>query len=43
MPGVTGVQLAKDLLDAGIDIPVILCSGFSDSVILEQEARRGIK
>jgi len=43
MPGITGVQLAKELLDSGINIPVILCSGFSDSVILEQEARRGIK
>ncbi|MDH3329556.1 MAG: response regulator [Desulfobulbaceae bacterium] len=43
MPGNSGVQLAKDLLDAGKNIPVILCSGFSDTVILEQEARRGIR
>lgn len=43
MPGMSGVQLAKDLLDADKNIPVILCSGFSDTVILEHEARRGIK
>ena len=43
MTGKSGVQLAKDLLDSGKDIPVILCSGFSDSVILDQEARRVIR
>ncbi|MDW7772441.1 MAG: response regulator [Desulfobulbaceae bacterium] len=43
MPGITGVQLARKLLEAGINTPVILCSGFSDSVILEQTARRGIR
>jgi signal transduction histidine kinase/CheY-like chemotaxis protein len=43
MPGNSGVQLAEDLLAAGVRVPVVLCSGFSDSVILDQDARRVIR
>ena len=30
MPNLTGVELAKDIFNAGIEIPIILCSGYSD-------------
>lgn len=30
MPNLTGLELAKKLLDLGCEIPVILCSGYSD-------------
>jgi len=30
MPGLTGLELSKSLLQSGFDIPVILCSGYSD-------------
>ncbi len=43
MPGNSGVELASDLHDAGKNVPVVLCSGFSDSVILDQDARRVIR
>ncbi len=30
MPGLTGLELSKDILKSGFDIPVILCTGYSD-------------
>jgi PAS domain S-box-containing protein len=39
MPGLSGVELAKQLLDIRADIPVILCTGYSD-IVDEQEAKR---
>ena len=39
MTGVSGVELAKEIVAMGRDIPVMLCSGFSESVILDEEAR----
>ena len=38
MPRMTGVELAPKLMEIRPDIPVILCTGFSD-VIDEQEAK----
>ena len=43
MPNKTGVQLARDLMRIRPDIPIILCTGFSE-VISEKEAKaRGIR
>ena len=30
MPNLTGIELAKKILELEYDIPVILCSGYSD-------------
>jgi len=38
MPQITGVELAKKLMDIQTDIPIILCTGFND-VIKEDEAK----
>ena len=37
MPGVTGAELAREFLDRRPDLPIILCTGFSE-FINEQEA-----
>jgi PAS domain S-box-containing protein len=43
MPRMTGIQLARELITIRPDIPVILCTGFSD-LVAEEEARLiGIK
>ena len=43
MPKMTGAQLAKEFINIRPDIPIILCTGFSD-VISEEEAKSiGIK
>ncbi len=43
MPGMTGADLAKKLINIRKNIPIILCSGFS-SVIDEAQAKQiGIK
>ena len=43
MSGVSGVDLASEVAAMGRDIPIMLCSGFSESVILDEEARGVIK
>lgn len=30
MPGLTGLELSKDILNSGFEVPVILCTGYSD-------------
>jgi CheY-like chemotaxis protein len=39
MPGMTGKDLALELLQIRPDLPIILCTGFSE-LITEEEARR---
>jgi two-component system, cell cycle sensor histidine kinase and response regulator CckA len=39
MPGMTGKDLARELLQIRPDLPIILCTGFSE-LITEEEARR---
>ena len=34
MPGLTGMQLAKELLKLRPDLPIILCTGFSEAVTM---------
>lgn len=43
MPHMTGVQLANKLLEIRNDIPIILCTGYSDSVSSEKVKEAGIK
>ncbi|MBW2018116.1 MAG: PAS domain S-box protein [Deltaproteobacteria bacterium] len=43
MPGKTGVQLTRELLQLRKDIPVILCTGFSESVSREKAKEVGIR
>lgn len=43
MPGLTGVQLTRELLSIRSDIPVILCTGFSDRINENTANALGIK
>ena len=42
MPNMTGMELAKEILRIRPDIPVIICTGFSESLSLERARRLGI-
>jgi len=43
MPRLTGAQLAKELLHVRTDVPIILCTGFSESISQEQAREIGIR
>ncbi|HIJ78798.1 MAG: ATP-binding protein [Desulfobulbaceae bacterium] len=43
MPGMTGVDLAAKVMAARSDMPIILCTGFSEVVGEEQAKKLGIK
>jgi len=43
MPGITGLNLAEEILRIRPDIPVILCTGHSDTVSPERAKKMGIK
>jgi PAS domain S-box-containing protein len=43
MPGLTGTALAKELMALRSDIPVILCTGFSDLINAERAKQSGIR
>jgi len=43
MPHMTGDQLAKELIDIRADIPVIMCTGFSERINRKKAAAIGIK
>lgn len=43
MPGLTGIQLAQEFLRIRPDIPIILCTGFSESVTRQDALKIGIK
>ena len=42
MPGLTGKELAKELLAARPDLPIILCTGFSEHIDEEKAKESGI-
>jgi CheY-like chemotaxis protein len=42
MPGMTGIELAKEALKIRKDLPVILCTGFSNEVSPKRAAAIGI-
>ena len=43
MPELTGINLAKALLEIRPDLPIVLCTGFSDQVNEEMLKAAGIK
>ncbi len=43
MPNMTGEQLAKELLSIRPDIPIIMCTGFSERLNKEKAEASGIK
>jgi len=43
MPGMTGVDLAREVMQIRPDIPVILCTGFSENVSEQQAKNLGIR
>ncbi len=43
MPNMTGIQLTKALKDIRLDIPVILCTGFSEAITAKQVKDLGIR
>jgi YesN/AraC family two-component response regulator len=42
MPHLTGTQLARELKDIRPDLPVILCTGFSDQINPKDTAAMGV-
>jgi CheY-like chemotaxis protein len=42
MPNMTGVQLAKKLLEIRSDIPIIICTGFSEKISEDKAKAMGI-
>ncbi|MEN6617203.1 MAG: MASE3 domain-containing protein [Syntrophorhabdus sp.] len=43
MPDLTGIQLAKKILEINRALPIILCTGFSDTVDFESTKNAGIR
>ena len=43
MPNMTGVELAQAAMRLKPDMPVILCTGYSDTITAEQASAMGIK
>jgi CheY-like chemotaxis protein len=43
MPNMTGIELAKKILEQRPEIPVILCTGFSEMINEEKAKSLGIK
>ena len=43
MPRMTGVQLARELLATRPELPVILCSGYSETAVVDQARLTGIR
>lgn len=43
MPGITGIDLAKRVLEIRPDLPIILCTGFSNIVSEETAKHYGVK
>jgi len=43
MPRITGLNLARELLKIRPDIPVILCTGHSESITLDKLKEAGVR
>jgi CheY-like chemotaxis protein len=43
MPGMTGVQLAEEMMREGSSLPIILCTGYSDTITESTMADHGIR
>ena len=42
MPGITGVELHRHLVDAGYAIPTILVTAYSDEIVRDRALKDGI-
>jgi two-component system, cell cycle sensor histidine kinase and response regulator CckA len=42
MPDMTGTDLAEKIAEVRADIPIILCTGFSERISEEEAKKRGI-
>ena len=42
MPNMTGVQFAKTIISLRPDVPVIICSGYSEAISQEKASEMGI-
>ena len=42
MPDMTGEKLASEMMKIRADIPIIICSGYSDDVMIDRAAQIGI-
>jgi len=43
MPNMTGVELAKKLMEIRSDIPIIICTGFSEKISEDKAKAMGIR
>lgn len=43
MPGISGIQLAREVARLRPSLPVMLCSGFSESVVIEEGAKMFVR
>jgi DNA-binding NtrC family response regulator len=43
MPGMTGAELAAQLLQIRPDLPIILCTGYSSIISMEEAKSMGIR
>jgi CheY-like chemotaxis protein len=43
MPGMTGLELSKQLLKINPDLPIVLCTGFSEEITPEKIKKTGIR
>jgi YesN/AraC family two-component response regulator len=43
MPNMTGDQLAEEILSIKPDIPIVICTGFSERINKEQAEAIGVK
>ncbi len=43
MPNMTGVELAKEILNIRPDVPIILCTGFSEMIDEKKAKAMGIR
>ncbi|MGE0083989.1 MAG: response regulator [Desulfococcaceae bacterium] len=43
MPRITGIELSRDMIQIRPDIPIIICTGFSELVTREKAMERGIR
>lgn len=43
MPGMSGTDLATEVVKLRQDLPFILCSGFSESVVLDESAKKVVR
>jgi FixJ family two-component response regulator len=43
MPELTGIDLAKNLYDNGVKLPIIIMTGYGDQISVEEQNKYNIK